>query len=87
LNELGEWQLALSHYGAKDNEWLPAPSIRELRERLIWDDFLSYFKADNADEIPNWQAIDFWVRFAKWLEEVTASADDLATIWIWKTKH
>jgi hypothetical protein len=81
LNELGEWQLALSHYGAKDNEWLPAPSIGELRERLTNKDFFRYWAANKTD----WHdtgLIDIQKR-ELWILKVTASADALATVWLW----
>lgn len=65
------------------NEWLPAPSIGELRwnadgtERLTKADFGDYYLAKIylARDVP---------MFAEWLFTVTADADALAEIWIWK---
>jgi hypothetical protein len=63
--------------------WLPAPSIGELRERLTDAELEKYFCNTTGRKWGVvWEKTD-WSDFALWLCDVTASADELATIWLW----
>ena len=63
--------------------WLPAPSIVELRKRLRGKDLQNYFDSTIWLKEPFELAEFYWERFAWWSCDVTASADDLARIWLW----
>ena len=56
-------------------ELLPAPSLGELRERLTYSNFIKYRNFVWVDEM------DF-ISLARWFYDVTASADELAKVWL-----
>jgi hypothetical protein len=73
-----EWRIVDRQYGKwhYPTEWLPAPSIGELRERLTYSNFIKYRNFVWVDEM------DF-ISLARWFYDVTASADELAKVWLW----
>ena len=75
-----EWRIVDRQYGKwhYPTEWLPAPSIGELRERLTKDDFFYYYRMTFNHNIYHHEDIP-----VAWLYTVTASADELAKVWLW----
>ena len=63
-------------------EQLPAPSIGELRERLTLDDFHAYYLTLHFVYDKSQRTLR--PSFDKWLYTVTADADALAEVWLWK---
>jgi hypothetical protein len=74
-----------------DEVWLPAPSIGELRwnadgtERLTKTDLWAYYAANSKEGgtiviEKGWTYLGY---YSEWLYTVTASADALATVWLW----
>jgi hypothetical protein len=67
--------------------WLWRPSIGELRERLKDRDFRKYFSQSAVGRRWNKDRDTYLYELSIWLLEVTASADALAEVWLWKEKE